>query len=136
MGKSNKGKYGTNRKPLVSVIIPAYNEEKVIEGLIDSIKKQSHKRIETIVVDDASVDKTVEIAKKFTKLVFTRRHAERSVQRNYGASKAGGEYFLFLDADMELTSDVVKECVELATKNAKIGAIVIPEESVASNFTI
>ncbi|KKQ51516.1 MAG: putative beta-1,3-galactosyltransferase [Microgenomates group bacterium GW2011_GWC1_38_12] len=106
MGKSNKGKYGTNRKPLVSVIIPAYNEEKVIEGLIDSIKKQSHKRIETIVVDDASVDKTVEIAKKFTKLVFTRRHAERSVQRNYGASKAGGEYFLFLDADMELTSDV------------------------------
>ncbi|KKR14043.1 MAG: putative beta-1,3-galactosyltransferase [Candidatus Woesebacteria bacterium GW2011_GWA1_39_21b] len=134
MGKSNKGKYGTNRKPLVSVIIPAYNEEKVIEGLIDSIKKQSHKRIETIVVDDASVDKTVEIAKKFTKLVFTRRHAERSVQRNYGASKAGGEYFLFLDADMELTSDVVKECVELATKNAKIGAIVIPEESVASNY--
>ena len=134
MGKNNKRKYPINRKPLVSVIIPAYNEEKVIGRLLGSIKNQSHKRIEIVVVDDASTDKTAEIAKKYTDKVFTRLHAERSIQRNFGASMAKGKYLFFLDADMELSEDVVKECVGLLVNNDKIGAIVVPEESIATNF--
>lgn len=118
----------------VSIIIPAYNEEKVIGRLLRSISKQSYKNIETIVIDDASSDDTAEISRKFTRKVYIRKHAERSVQRNFGASKAEGNYFLFLDADMELTKNVVRECVFEIRKNNKIGGVVIPEESIATNY--
>lgn len=133
MGKSKRTKSGINRKPLVSIIIPAFNEEKVIGRLLHSIKLQSYENTETIVVDDGSSDNTVRIAKEFKVRVFVRKHAERSVQRNFGAAKANGEYLFFLDADMQLSRNVVKECVELAENN-KIGALVIPEVSVATNF--
>jgi len=63
----------------------------VIEDLLKSIKKQSYSPIETIIVDNSSIDKTVEIAKKYTKYVFT-KGPERSSQRNYGAKKAKGKY--------------------------------------------
>lgn len=120
--------------PLVSIIIPAFNEAEVIERLLQSIKKQSYSHIETIVVDDDSSDSTVSLAKKYSKKVYVRKHAERSVQRNFGASKADGKYLLFLDADMELTKSVVKECVDVALNDSRVGAIVIPEESVATNY--
>lgn len=134
MGKSYKQKPKTNRKPLVSVIIPVYNEEEVIEKLLVSLKNQSYLRIEVIVIDDASTDATVLLAKKYTPNIYTRKHAERSVQRNFGAKKSTGRYLLFLDADMELTKNVISDCVDLLEKNNKIGGVVIPENSVADNF--
>jgi glycosyltransferase involved in cell wall biosynthesis len=122
------------KKGLVSVIVPAYNEERVIEKLMLSLKRQSFKRIEIIVVDDNSSDGTVAVAKKYTRSVYTRKHAERSIQRNFGARQARGEFFVFLDADMELTSNVILECVELIGKNKTVGGVIIPEKSVARTF--
>lgn len=133
MGKSYQRKSRTDRKPLVSVIIPAYNEEKVIGRLLKSVKKQTWKNIEVIVVDDASTDRTAKIAGRFAR-VYIRAHAERSIQRNFGAKKAKGDFLLFLDADMELIEDVIRECVEKMERDGKIGGLNIPEESVATNF--
>lgn len=121
-------------KQKVSIIIPAFNEEKVIERLLKSLKKQTYKNCEVIVIDDSSVDNTVKIAKQYTPNVYTRKHAERSIQRNFGAGISKGEYLLFLDADMELTPGVVKECVEKIQKDKKSGAIAIPEKSIALTF--
>lgn len=116
----------------VSVIIPTYNEERNIKRLLLSIKKQTlAKEVEAIVVDDGSKDKTVEIAKKFCKKVYQRSHAERSVQRNFGATHAGGNYLMFIDADMELTPKVVESCI----KNINdYGALIIPEKTVGRGF--
>ena len=50
---------------LVSVIIPAYNEEKVIADCLSSLAKQSYNPLEIIVVDDGSIDKTQEIVSNF-----------------------------------------------------------------------
>ncbi len=116
---------------MISVIIPTFNEEKNIGRLLQSLKKQSYKKWEAIVVDDGSKDKTIQIAKKFTKKVFARRHAERSVQRNFGATKAKGEYLLFLDADMELSPNVLEACLK-NSKNYK--ALIIPEKTVGDGF--
>ncbi len=121
-------------KPLVSIIIPAFNEQDVIERLLISIKNQTYKNIETMVVDDSSTDDTAKLARKYTTNVFIQPHSERSVQRNFGASKAKGQYLLFLDADMELTPSVVSECVEKIQSNITIGAIAIPELPVANNL--
>ena len=123
-----------NKIVLVSIIIPAYNEESIIQNLLISIKKQSYKNIEVIVIDDASNDRTADISRKYTNKVFVRKHAERSIQRNFGVKKAKGKYLLFLDADMELSKNVVEECVRILENDGRIGGIVIPEESVAKSF--
>lgn len=115
----------------ISLIIPTFNEQRNIERLLKSINIQSYGDCETIVVDDGSKDKTVEIARKHTKKVYARKHSERSVQRNFGVDKAKGKYVLMLDADMELTQDVLKSCLE-NIKNYK--ALIIPEKTVGKGF--
>lgn len=120
------------KNSLVSVIVTTKNEELVIENLLKSIKKQSYSSIEIIVVDNSSVDKTVEIAKKYTKHVFE-KGPERSTQRNYGAKKAKGKYLLFLDADMELSTRVIEGCVG-KIQSSGFGGVIIPEESVGIGF--
>lgn len=118
---------------LVSVIITTKNEGEVIGRLIQSIKNQTFKNSEIILVDNNSTDETLDVARRMKISVYT-LGPERSTQRNFGAKQAKGKYLLVLDADMELTSNVISECVKLAESDKKIGEIVIPEESVASNF--
>lgn len=121
------------KSQLVSVIVTVRNEADVIEKLFRSIKQQSYKRIEIILIDNNSNDRTIEIAKFFTKKIYD-KGPERSAQRNFGAQKSKGEYLLFLDADMELTQEVIKECIDKMRSQAKIGALIIPEKSIANNF--
>lgn len=122
-----------NKTRLVSVIITTKDEAKVIGRLTESINKQTYASYELILVDNKSEDKTVEIAKKMGVKVYI-FGPERSAQRNFGVKKARGEYLLFLDADMELTPDVLKDCVEICNKDKKIGGVVISEESKAHTF--
>jgi len=122
-------------QPLVSVIITTRNEEKHIVNCLESIKKQTYPKIETIVVDNASTDRTKELARKYTELVFN-KGPERSAQRNYGVSKSKGKYVLYLDADMILTATVVKECVSTAEANPRIAGLYIPERIIGEGFWI
>lgn len=110
----------------VSIIITTKNSALTLENLLQSIKNQTFKNREIILVDNNSLDDTLRIAKKYTKNIYT-KGPERSAQRNFGAQKAKGEYLLFLDADMELKRNVIKECVKI-TDSFK--AIVIPEKTV------
>lgn len=122
-----------NKEPLVSVIITTKNEGDVIGRLIQSIKTQTLKNKEIILVDNHSTDETLDIARKMNVKVYI-VGPERSTQRNFGAKVAKGKYLLILDADMELTPKVISECVQLAESDKKIGEIVIPEQSKALNF--
>ena len=122
-----------NSFPLVSVIIPTRNSAQFLEACLQSIKNQTYKNIEIIVVDNNSTDNTKEIAKKYTKLVFN-KGPERSAQRNFGAKNSNGEYLLFIDSDMELTPKVIENCVAKIQSNNKTGAIIIPEESFGKGF--
>lgn len=122
-----------NRGQLVSVVITTKNEGGIIARLINSIIRQTYKNIEIILVDNNSTDQTVNIAKKLKTKVYI-FGPERSAQRNYGAKMAKGRYLLFLDADMQLSKYVIKECVDLIEKDRGIGGIAIPEESIAKNF--
>ncbi len=122
-------------KRVVSVLITTRNNEATIGQLLVSVNKQSYPRglIEIVVVDNKSRDLTVAISKKYTKLVFD-KGPERSAQRNWAAKKSRGEYLLVLDSDMVLSSNVIKEGVELFEKSGHFGCLVIPEKSFGIGF--
>ncbi len=126
--------------PLVSVVITTKNEEKNIAACLESILQQTYPRdrIEIIVVDNYSTDKTKEIVSVIASsakqsIQFFDKGPERSAQRNFGVEKSSGEYFLYLDADMILSPDVIKECVE-KFENRQLVGLYIPEIIMGESF--
>jgi glycosyltransferase involved in cell wall biosynthesis len=122
-------------EPLVSIVITTKNEEVNIENCIRYIKEQKFKNIELIVVDNFSTDKTVDIAKKYTRKVFSKGN-ERSSQRNCGANVAQGKYLMYVDADMILSRSLIEVCVLKCEGNTSIGGLYVPEEIVGRGFWI
>ncbi|KKS97967.1 MAG: family 2 glycosyl transferase [Candidatus Gottesmanbacteria bacterium GW2011_GWA2_43_14] len=100
--------------PYFSVIIPALNEEKYLPTILKSLTMQTFKDFEVIVVDGNSRDKTVDVFNKFrpklpySKILVTKR-ANVGFQRNSGGKEAGGKYFIFLDADVDISSTFLEE---------------------------
>jgi glycosyltransferase involved in cell wall biosynthesis len=103
------------KQPLVSVIVPCKNSASTLEICLQSIKEQTYKNIEIIVVDNFSTDATPEISKKYTKH-FYQKGPERSAQVNFGVTKANGEYIYKIDSDFVLEPTVVEECMDLINK--------------------
>lgn len=121
-------------KGLVSVLIPARNEEKNIANILRDLYEQDYQNIEIIVFDDLSVDKTAEIVNKHSKLDNRIRFIKSGglpdgwLGKNYACyilSKfANGEYLLYLDADVRLKKDVIIKAVTLSEK-FKLGLLSI-----------
>ena len=120
---------------LVSLIVTTKNEERNIARCLTSVKRQTHKQIELIVVDNASSDRTKVIAESFTPHVFD-LGPERSAQRNFGIMQSRGSIVLYLDADMILSPCVVAECVSIFDKNPKTVALYVPEKIIGTGFWI
>ena len=104
----------------LSIVVPAYNEEKYIGRLLESIKKQEGVNFEVIVADNNSKDKTREIVKKFGYKVV--KGGMPAKARNNGARAAKGKYILFVDADSILTEGFVLKLVS-KMKRKKLGII-------------
>lgn len=92
---------------IFSIIIPTYNEEEYLPVLLDSIKKQDFNDYEIIVADANSTDKTREIAKEYDCIVVD--GGLPAAGRNNGASIAKGDILLFLDSDLKLTEDYLRD---------------------------
>lgn len=91
----------------ISVIIITKNEEANIEDCLTSVAWAD----EIIVVDSESSDRTVELAKKFTSNVFTRKWSGYSDQKSYALSLAKNEFVLSIDADERITDELKKEII-------------------------
>jgi glycosyltransferase involved in cell wall biosynthesis len=105
-------------KPLVSILIPAYNAEKWIADTIRSAVTQTWERKEIIVVDDGSTDQTLEIARQFESesvRVVTQENQGAAAARNRAYSLSGGDYIQWLDADDLLAPDKVSRQMEVAS---------------------
>jgi glycosyltransferase involved in cell wall biosynthesis len=121
------------KEPLVSVIIPTRNSAETLEACLKSIKEQTYKNIETLLIDGNSSDDTTLIIKKYNaKLIPYNPIVEIGIfdapfRRNYGVTQALGKYVYYVDADMELEPHLIDEAVQLC-ENTK-DALIIPEES-------
>jgi glycosyltransferase involved in cell wall biosynthesis len=106
------------KNQLVSVIIPGKNSGSILENCLKSLREQSYKNLEIIVVDSYSKDSTKSVAEKYkAKLLNCNPKVKTGMfdapyKRNFGAKKAKGEFVYYVDADMELTKNVIKEAVE------------------------
>ncbi|MEX2028062.1 MAG: glycosyltransferase [Candidatus Curtissbacteria bacterium] len=107
-------------QPQVSIIIPIFNEESSIGECLKSLEDQSLPH-ETIVVDDGSSDRSLEIVKNFGVKILKQKHRGPGTARNLGAKVAGGEILVFVDADMTFEKDFVKELVNPILKGDTIG---------------
>jgi len=87
-------------EPMVSIVIPTYNEENFLPKLLRSIKRQTYRNKEVIVADARSTDKTGEIAEFYGAKVVA--GGPVAIGRNNGAEHARGDIILFLDADVVL----------------------------------
>jgi glycosyltransferase involved in cell wall biosynthesis len=117
---------------LVSIIIPTQNSSQTLDICLRSIELQDYAHIRTIVVDAYSRDATQEIARNHNVTVL-QSVSSRSAARNIGTSQSGGEYLLFIDSDMELSPELVSECVE-TTRKLRVDAVMIPEVRVGIGF--
>lgn len=101
----------TIRRPLVSVIIPTFNSERFLEKCLESVRAQTYRKIEIIVVDKNSTDRTVAVAKKAGAKVYVLGADERCMQMNYGVQKAEGEFVYIVGSDFVLEASIVEEAV-------------------------
>lgn len=109
---------------IVSIIIPAHNEEKDIGECLNNLNNQTFKNFEIIVVDDGSTDKTCEIVKKFKKVVLIKGlHKGPGASRNMGAKNAKGNILVFIDSDMTFDKDYIKNLIA-PILNDKTGKII------------
>lgn len=111
----------TQDNPLVSVIIPTYNEERDIEACLASLRKQTYSPLEIIVVDDGSTDRTLSILKATHGIrLHKQAHAGPGAARNRGGEQAKGEILVFVDADMTFE----KRFVDRLTQPIRAGNVI------------
>lgn len=85
--------------PLVSVVIPVYNGERFLADAIESALAQDYPRIETVVVDDGSSDRSAEIAASYPVRLLRLPNGGMAHARNAGVAASNGALLAFLDAD-------------------------------------
>ena len=109
-------------EPKISIIVPAYNNEKYIEKCVVSISGQTLQDIEIIIVNDGSRDRTQNIIEKLKKediriKLISQKNMGATAARKRGIAEAKGEWIGFVDADDWIEADMYEQLLSLAEKN-------------------
>lgn len=111
-----------NEEKLLSVIVPVYKVEPYLHRCIDSIRNQTYKHLQIILVDDGSPDNCGKICDEYAELdariiVVHQKNRGLSGARNTGLRYAKGEYVAFVDSDDWISSDMYQTLVNLVELN-------------------
>lgn len=107
----------------VSIVVPVYNAQRYLEECVGSLLAQTYENVEILLVENNSSDNSFELCKKFAESysnvkAFTLPHAKGpSSARNFGISKASGEYIGFCDSDDYVKSEMVTDLVTYLEKS-------------------
>lgn len=107
---------------MVTVIIPIYNIENVLEECVTSVLKQTYSNLEILLVDDGSTDKSAAICDRFAEQdkrvnALHKSNGGLSDARNYGLAHAHGKYIFYLDGDDWLTDNAIQLLRETAEQH-------------------
>jgi len=108
---------------MISFIVPAYNEENLIARTLAALNEAAEEigeAYEIVVADDASSDRTADLARASGARVVTVNRRQISATRNAGAREAAGDKLIFVDADTVVSTEVVRAAVE-ALKSGAVG---------------
>jgi len=110
------------QQPLISILVPAYNVGRYIAQCLDSIVNQTYHSLQVVIVDDGSTDDTGQICDEYVSRysfieVYHIKNGGVANARNVLLSKIKGEYFLFVDSDDWIESDMVETLVMLALRH-------------------
>jgi len=99
----------TAPRPLISVIIPCYNQARFLGEAVESVRAQTYPRAEVVVVDDGSTDHPAEVAARYPGVgLFRQQNQGPAAARNTGVRQSKGDYLTFLDADDRLLPDALE----------------------------
>lgn len=109
------------RTPLISVIVPVYNMEKYLEKCMESLLKQTYPKIEILLVDDGSQDKSAQMCDDYAAScdlirVIHKKNEGLGMARNTGMDLAEGEYVAFLDSDDYIAADLIEKLYDAIEK--------------------
>lgn len=117
----------TNSQPLISVVIPFYNDGEYIDEAVDSILEQTYTHIEIIIVNDGSTDpKSIEKLANYQRpktKVLHKENGHLASARNYGIRYARGEYVLLLDADDKFEKTFIEKAKSILDNNKNAAAV-------------
>lgn len=108
---------------MISVIIPAHNEEAYLGATLEALRNQSYGWFEVIVVVNGCTDRTAEIARGRCHRLIVLSQKSLGVARNLGARMARGEILLFLDADTLLEPMTLRRIAEDFTRDCSTGTV-------------
>jgi len=115
----------TCNAPLISVVIPCYNQARYLADAIKSALAQTHSHVQVVVVDDGSVDNTAEVASHYPEVRLVRQRNEGVSQaRNVGFYQSSGDYVIFLDADDRLARTAVESHLCCFAEHPEAGFVV------------
>src|SRR6266404_3212372 len=109
--------------PMISVIIPAHNEEDYLGATLDALKRQDYPLFEVIVVANGCEDRTAEVARGNCHRLIVLSQKSLGVARNLGARMARGEMLLFLDADTLLEPLALRRITQCFSRNDAAGTL-------------
>ena len=118
-------------KALVSCVIITKNEETNIEDCLRSVYGWAD---EIIVVDDESIDRTVGLARKYTKKLFSRRMDVEGQHRNWAYAQARNDWVFSLDADERATPELKDEITQVLGKQTEYTGFTIPRRNLLGNY--
>lgn len=123
---------------MISVIIPVYNVEKYIERCLISLENQTFQDFEVILIDDGSPDNSTSIIENYLKhsslkiKFYHIKNSGVSAARNYGISKASGDFICFVDSDDTLNLDYLRTMYNCITLN-NVGVCICRSQSITEN---
>ncbi len=120
---------GTAKNDLVSVIIPIFNQESMIQFVIDAIYNSTHKNIEVVAVNDGSTDNTKNVLDQLTKKypnlkVINKKNEGKRLAVAAGFYKSKGRFVVLIDSDSVVDKHAIHEFMKAFSTDTKIGAVV------------
>ncbi|MCM1264351.1 MAG: glycosyltransferase [Butyrivibrio sp.] len=121
------------KNELISVVVPVYNIEKYLDKCIESLKNQTYKNLEIILVDDGATDNSGRICDLHARgddriFVLHQKNGGRAAARNAGMERATGEYLMFVDGDDWIDTDCIEEAYKFFENDTEM--VVFRERSI------